>query len=87
MEKIELADEEVARSVQLGDVESFAILVNRYEKRIERYAKKFTSNKDDTQDVIQDIFTKVYINIKTFDIKRKFLHGYIGLPTTSLLIC
>ena len=72
MDKIEPTDEELARLVQSGNLDAFAMLVDRYQGKIERYAKKFVYDKDDIQDVIQDIFTKVYINIQTFDIKRKF---------------
>jgi RNA polymerase sigma-70 factor (ECF subfamily) len=37
-----------------------------------RYARKFLSGPDDMKDIVQDIFVKVYVNIKSFDIKQRF---------------
>ena len=68
----EITDETVAQRVQNGDVEAFAQLVERYEKKITRYAKKFLSHPDDIKDIVQDVFVKAYVNIKSFDAKRKF---------------
>ena len=66
------SDEQVVLLVQAGQVEPFNILIYRYEKKMERYAGRLLSNKDDIQDVVQDIFTKAYVNIISFDINRKF---------------
>ena len=68
----EITDEVIAQRVQDGDVEAFALLVGRYEKKITRYAKKFLSQPDDIKDIVQDVFVKVYVNIKSFDAKRRF---------------
>jgi RNA polymerase sigma-70 factor (ECF subfamily) len=58
--------------VQEGDIESFSLLMERYEKKITRYARKFFSQPDDVKDAVQEVFTKAYVNIKSFDVKRKF---------------
>lgn len=68
----DINDEETARRVQNGDVEAFAVLMGRYEKKITRYGKKFLSHPDDVKDIVQEIFTKAYINIKSFDAARRF---------------
>jgi len=65
-------DEEIAAAVQSGDLESFSILVGRYESKIKRYARKFLAGSEDIDDVAQDIFIKSYTNIKSFDSERKF---------------
>ena len=69
---VETTDEEIAARVQNGDVDSFAILVDRYEKKITRYARKFLYSPDDVKDIVQDVFVKVYVNIKSFDVKQRF---------------
>lgn len=66
------SDEKIASLVQAGSGDLFGILVKRYEEKIKRYASKVLSNRDDIQDVVQDIFVKSYINIKSFDTKRRF---------------
>lgn len=65
-------DEEVAQLVQSGDVEVFGVLVDRYEKKIKHYGKKFLNRETDIEDVVQEVFLKAYRNIQGFDTKRKF---------------
>ena len=68
----EKSDEEIAEAVQKGDHESFGILVERYEQKISRYGRKFLSDAEDIKDLIQEIFIKAYVNIRSFDTERKF---------------
>lgn len=68
----EQEDEIIAALVQSGQSILFGILVKRYEEKMRRYARKFLSNDDDKKDIVQEIFIKAYINIKSFDTKRKF---------------
>lgn len=68
----EQKDEEIARLIQSGQLGFFDILIERYEVKIRRYARKFLSEQEDINDVLQDIFIKTYKNIQGFDPKRKF---------------
>ena len=68
----EQTDEDIALKVQSGNTQLFGVLVERYEAKIKRYAKKFLFGYDDIQDLIQDVFVKAYTNIKGFDSGRKF---------------
>ena len=68
----ECGDEEIARRVQEGDIESFGLLVGRYEAKITRYAGKFLLNGEDDKDLAQEVFIKAYVNIQSFDANRKF---------------
>ena len=70
--KRQLKDEEVARMVQSGKIESFGILVKRYEVKMLRYGRKFLFNFDDIEDLVQEVFIKAYTNIQSFDVSRKF---------------
>jgi RNA polymerase sigma-70 factor (ECF subfamily) len=65
-------DEEVAARVQKGDVEAFQILVERYDQKMSRYARRFLFDSDEAKDLVQDIFIKAYVNIQGFDIERRF---------------
>lgn len=65
-------DEQIAEAVQEGDAESFRILMERYEAKISRYARRFLFRGDDEKDIVQEIFIKAYINIKSFDTSRRF---------------
>jgi RNA polymerase sigma-70 factor (ECF subfamily) len=68
----DINDEDAARRVQQGDVNAFSLLVGRYEAKITRYGRKFLSRPDDIKDIVQEIFTKTFVNIRSFDAKRKF---------------
>lgn len=72
MSVIELTDEQVAAKVQKGDEESFRLLVERYEAKMMRYAKRFLFAAEESQDLVQDIFIKAYVNIRSFDTGRRF---------------
>jgi len=68
----QLTDEQIVSLVQKGEVEPFGLLLQRYEAKIKRYAKKFLFNYDDIEDLVQEIFLKTYTNIQSFDPDRKF---------------
>ncbi len=69
---MEQTDEEIALSVQNGEPAAFGLLVERYEPKLLRYAKKFLFETEDARDQVQEIFIKSYANIQSFDTKRSF---------------
>lgn len=69
---IEKTDEELALMIQNGDKELFGVLMDRYESKLFRYGKRFISDSDNIEDVIQEVFIKTYQNIQSFDTKQKF---------------
>ncbi len=68
----EETDEAIAKIVQKGDSESFGLLVERYEQKLTRYARKFLSRGEDIKDIIQDVCVKAYVNIQSFDTNKRF---------------
>lgn len=68
----ELTDEEIARRVQGGETFWFSLLIERYEDKLSRYAKKFLFDHDDREDLVQEAFVKAFVNLKSFDPKRRF---------------
>jgi RNA polymerase sigma-70 factor (ECF subfamily) len=65
-------DEQVAALVQKGQKEAFGILMDRYERKLFSYARKFLTGQDNIEDVVQEVFIKTYRNIKNFDTSQKF---------------
>jgi len=65
-------DEQIAQAVQKGDSSAFGALVERYEPKLLRYAKKFLFNYEDGKDTVQEVFIKAYSNIQSFDPGRSF---------------
>ncbi len=68
----QLLDEEIVLRVQSGDTESFGVLVERYEKKLLRYGRKFLSDRADVEDMVQDVFVRAYQNIKGFQKGGRF---------------
>ncbi len=68
----EQSDEAIALLVQEGDLYAFKELVNRYDSKMLRYARRFLFGYDDAQDAIQEVFIKAYRNIQSFDPSRRF---------------
>jgi RNA polymerase sigma-70 factor (ECF subfamily) len=69
---MEETDEQLASAVQGGATNSFGELVERYEAKLLRYARKFLLDPEDAQDIVQDIFIKAYENLQSFDASRRF---------------
>lgn len=65
-------DEKIALEVQQGNIDSFRLLVEKYQGKLLRYGKKFLSSRHDIEDLVQDIFLKAYKNIQSFDTRKKF---------------
>jgi len=68
----DLTDENIAERVQSGETEFFGVLAKRYENKMTRYARKFLFGYKDTEDSVQEVFLKAFVNIRSFDISRKF---------------
>lgn len=68
----ELSDEKIAGAVQAGDAEAFGVLIERYEAKLKRYARKFLNYQEEIEDLVQDVFIKSYTNIQSFDMDQRF---------------
>jgi RNA polymerase sigma-70 factor (ECF subfamily) len=69
---INKTDEELAKLTQEGKTEAFGVLVDRYEKKLLRYGKRFLFDYENVKDAVQDVFIKAYSNIQGFDCSKKF---------------
>ena len=68
----DLTDEQIAIKVQAGDGDAFGVLIERYEAKLKRYARKFLNRLEDIEDLVQDVFIKAYTNIQSFDTDQRF---------------
>lgn len=66
------SDEKIVGLVIEGDKDLFGELIDRYEAKLTRYVKRFTQHPDDVSDVMQVVFIKAYMNLKSFDTSRSF---------------
>ncbi|HDZ85415.1 MAG TPA: RNA polymerase sigma factor [Candidatus Moranbacteria bacterium] len=72
-EKIRQAsDNAIIEMVQKGMSDSFREIEKRYQKKLFVYVYHLLGNKEETEDILQNVFVKTFNNIDRFDIKRKF---------------
>ena len=64
-----LSDEEVLARVQ-GEPWLFTALLERYQDAFLRKAKSILRNELDAEEVVQDAFTKIYVNAHRFEIRE-----------------
>ena len=55
-----LADNELMAKVRDGDIESYEILINKYQGRLISYAYGILKNIEEAKDIVQDAFIRAY---------------------------
>jgi len=83
-EPLEPADNELVTRTKEGDVAAFDELVRRYSPRLYGLVYNMTSNHEDTNDLLQDIFAKAFRSINGFRQQASFytwIHS-IGINMT-----
>ena len=67
-----LPDEQVVRLVLNGREDLYAVLVDRYRRRIVGHLMRYVRRRDDALDIAQEVFLKVYQNLARFDPSYRF---------------
>ena len=65
-------DHELIREFQNGDENSFNILTKRYVQKVYGYFIQITGDEMDAEDLTQDVFLKLYKNLKKFRFESAF---------------
>jgi RNA polymerase sigma-70 factor (ECF subfamily) len=65
-------DADLIRRAAKGNVESFNLLVSRWEKRVYNYLLRITANREDALDLTQDTFLKAYQNLRKLEDLTRF---------------
>ncbi len=69
---VETDDHSIIKKIRLGDVESFSVLVDRYQAMIYRLSYYMTGSKEDARDLTQEVFIRAYLNLDKVDPQYKF---------------
>lgn len=67
-----LTDEAIIARVIEGDLGAFQPIVARYERKLLSYLTRLIGNRDEADDIVQDVFVKAYQHLGSFDRTRKF---------------
>ncbi|MBS4537974.1 sigma-70 family RNA polymerase sigma factor [Clostridium sp. D2Q-11] len=78
-------EKEIVEQINKGDIEAFRLLVDKYKDRVFSCAYKFTGDYLEAQDLSQEIFLKIYRNIKSFNNQSK-LSTWIYRVSTNMCI-
>lgn len=62
----------LAELARIGDRNAFAELVELYKDKIYHLAYRMLNNKQEAEDVVQETFLRVYMNLHKYDEKLKF---------------
>ncbi len=65
-------DAEVVRRVRSGDVESFEILVRRYERPVYNAVRRVVRDREEARDLAQNVFLKAFDRLDSFDPRYRF---------------
>ncbi|HBA46121.1 MAG: RNA polymerase, sigma-24 subunit, ECF subfamily [Candidatus Nomurabacteria bacterium GW2011_GWA2_43_66] len=68
----ELTDEEIIEKVRTSNQDLYAVVIDRYQKKLIRYAYNLIKNEERAADIVQESFIKAFINLNSFNIKKKF---------------
>ncbi|MDB5204187.1 MAG: putative Sigma-70 family, polymerase ECF-type sigma factor [Candidatus Taylorbacteria bacterium] len=69
---MELTDQEIIESYIEGNKESLNILVNKYLSHIYNFVKRLYNNESDATDITQEVFIKVWKNIRKYNPNQNF---------------
>jgi RNA polymerase sigma-70 factor (ECF subfamily) len=67
-----LSDEELIKKYLKGDEKSLEVLIKRYLKPIYTFSFNFVLNQQDAEDLAQEIFLKMWRNLKKFKKEKNF---------------
>jgi RNA polymerase sigma-70 factor (ECF subfamily) len=60
------SEKELVTEIINGNSELFSLIVDKYQKKILIFIQRYVYNKDDADDLVQEIFIKVYHNLFQF---------------------
>lgn len=70
--KKETTDNELVTIVRDKDPERYAELIERYQGKLFAYLYRLTGAREETEDLLQDVFIKAFRNLRSYDTSRKF---------------
>ena len=84
-EKPLVDDQTLVKRSQAGDINAFEELVTRYHGKLYGLLYNMTSNKEDTHDLLQEVFAKAYRSLRHFRGKSTFYTWIYSIATNMTL--
>ncbi len=80
-----MTDNDLLESLKRGDSDAFAQLVSQYQHKVTNICYRFFLNKEDAQDVAQEVFLAVYKSLGTFRQEAKLSTWIYRIAVTRSL--
>ncbi len=80
-----LSDDQIIQRILKGDRSAFAILVERYQNYVFTLVLRFTINREDAEEISQDVFVKAFRSLQDFRGDSKFSTWLFTITRTTCL--
>jgi RNA polymerase sigma-70 factor (ECF subfamily) len=67
-----MTDEQLVKEFFNGDEEALEVLIEKYFKPIYNFIFQLSRDKNASEDILQDVFVKMWKNLETFEQEKKF---------------
>ena len=78
-------DEEIISRVLKGDQAAYALILERYQNYVFTLVLRFTENREDAEEIAQDVFVKAYRSLADFRGDSKFSTWLFTITRTTCL--
>jgi RNA polymerase sigma-70 factor (ECF subfamily) len=68
----DLSDSDLVKIIIKKNPEAYREIVKRYQRKLFVYLYHLVGNREETEDILQNVFVKVYNNLKKFKTRKKF---------------
>ena len=85
MNKHERTDEELVHAVLAGELETFAELVERYERLVFSFLLSRLNDLQEVEDIVQETFVKAFRHLASFDCERRFAAWLLTIARNLLI--
>ena len=76
---------ELIRKILDGDETAFSWLCAKYEERLHSYVLKRVTNRDDAQEIVQDVFFRVAQSVETLKMPEKLLNWMFSIASQLIV--
>jgi RNA polymerase sigma-70 factor (ECF subfamily) len=77
--------EELVAAAACGDDAAFEEVVRRYQRRVYGFACRYVADREEANDLAQEIFVRLFSNLNRFDSKRRFEPWFWQLAANASL--
>jgi RNA polymerase sigma-70 factor (ECF subfamily) len=78
-----LKDIRLINDILNGDQDKYAVIMEKYHNELFKYIYNLTGNVNDTEDLLQEVFIKIYQNLVRYDASRSSFRTWMYRITTN----